>query len=75
MRETDVIVIRLGFMEQFLDAIPIPELGLLFNFKTSVNQKYFPINSAYLSLGKETFFDFDHFITVLLVQTINILIL
>ena len=36
--DTDVIVILLGFMEQFLDAMP--ELELFVDFNTSENKKY-----------------------------------
>ena len=36
--DTDVIVILLGFMEQFLDATP--ELELFVDFNTSKNKKY-----------------------------------
>ena len=57
--DTDVIVILLGFMVQFLDATP--ELELFVDFNTSKNKKYVSINYYYLSLGKETCFGLPFF--------------
>ena len=49
--DSDVIVILLGFMQQFLKSMN--ELELIVKFKTSKNKRIISINSSYLELGDE----------------------
>ena len=65
-KDTDVIVILLGFISQFLDTSP--NLKLYVDFNTGVYHKYICINDCQELLGKDICKEFP-FSTVFRVQT------
>ena len=57
--DSDVVIILLGFIDQFLNIVP--ELELFVDFNTGTNRKYININACYISLGKDICFNLPFF--------------